>query len=145
MAFLLKTEILINSTPEKVWAILTDFKNYPTWNPFVTSLTGDFEVGKKIKVRIEPPEAKANNFEPTITTFEPNKKLSWLGVFLMRGVFDGEHKFELTDNGNGTTTLVQSENFAGLLVPLFKKMLNDNTRRGFEAMNKKVKELAEKQ
>lgn len=48
MAFLLKTEIIINSTPEKIWTILTDFKNYPNWNPFVTSLTGDFEVGKKL-------------------------------------------------------------------------------------------------
>jgi len=25
----IKTEILINATPEKVWAILTDFENYP--------------------------------------------------------------------------------------------------------------------
>ena len=145
MAFLLKTEIVIKSTPEKIWSILTDFKNYPNWNPFVTSLTGDFEVGKKIMVRIEPPGAKANTFKPTVTGFEPDKRLSWLGVFLMRGIFDGEHKFELTDNGNGTTTLVQSEHFIGMLVPLFKKMLDDNTRRGFEAMNKKVKELAEKQ
>ena len=63
----------------------------------------------------------------------------------MRGIFDGEHKFELTDNRDGTTTLVQSENFIGILVPLFKKTLDNNTRRGFEAMNKKLKEMAEKQ
>ncbi|PIQ21585.1 MAG: polyketide cyclase [Cytophagales bacterium CG18_big_fil_WC_8_21_14_2_50_42_9] len=143
MAFLLKAEIIINSTPEKIWAILTDFKNYPNWNPFVTSLTGNFEVGKKIMVRIEPPEAKVNTFKPTVTAYEPNKKLSWLGVFITRGIFDGEHIFELTDNGNGTTTLVQSENFIGILVPLLKKTLDNNARRGFEAMNKKVKELAE--
>lgn len=145
MKFLLTTDIIINSTPEKIWAVLTDFTNYPNWNPFITSLTGNFEVGKKIMVRIEPPEAKVNTFKPTVTAYEPNKKLSWLGVFLMRGIFDGEHKFELTDNGNGTTTLVQSEHFIGILVPLFKKMLNNNTRRGFEAMNKKLKEQVEKQ
>lgn len=145
MKFLLTTDIIINSTPEKIWAVLTDFTNYPNWNPFITSLTGNFEVGKKIMVRIEPPEAKVNTFKPTVTAYEPKKKLSWLGVFLMRGIFDGEHKFELTDNGNGTTTLVQSEHFIGILVPLFKKMLNNNTRRGFEAMNKKLKEQVEKQ
>ncbi len=87
MAFLLKTEIIINSTPGKIWAILTDFKNYPNWNPFVTSLTGDFEVGKKIMVRIEPPEAKVNTFKPTVTGFEPHKKLSWLGVFFNERYF----------------------------------------------------------
>jgi hypothetical protein len=41
------------------------------------------------------------------------------------------------------TSLVQSENFIGLLVPVFKKQLNDSTRPGFELMNKKLKELAE--
>jgi hypothetical protein len=144
MAFLLKTEIIINSSPEKIWRILTEFKNYPNWNPFITSLTGNFEVGKKIMVRIEPPGAKVLSFTPTVTGFEPNKKLSWLGVFLMKGIFDGEHLFELEDNGNGTTMLTQSEHFFGILVPLFKKWLDNNTRRGFKAMNIKIKELAEK-
>ena len=144
MAFLLRTEIIINATPDKVWAILTDFKNYPNWNPFVTSLTGDVKVGNKIVVRIEPPEASVNKFKPTVTALETNKIFSWLGVFLFRGVFEGEHKFELTDNKNGTTTFVQSENFIGILVPLFKKTLDNNTRRGYEAMNNKLKELAEK-
>lgn len=144
MAFLLNTEIVINATPNKVWAILTDFKNYPNWNPFITSLTGDFEIGKKIIVRIEPPEVKASTFKAILTGFEANKKISWLGIFIMRGFFDGEHNFELTDNRNGTTTLVQYENFTGILVPIFKKILNNNTRRGFEAMNKKVKKLAER-
>lgn len=145
MAFLLRTEITINATPDKVWAILTDFKNYPNWNPFVTSLTGEVKVGNKIKVRLEPPEASVNKFSPTVTALETNKRFSWLGVFLFRGVFDGEHKFELIDNKNGTTTFVQSENFIGILVPLFKKTLDNNTRRGYEAMNNKLKELAEKQ
>lgn len=144
MAFLLRTEIIINATPDKLWAILTDFKNYPNWNPFVTSLTGDVKVGNKIAVRIEPPEASVNKFKPTVTALETNKIFSWLGVFLFRGVFEGEHKFELTDNKNGTTTFVQSENFIGILVPLFKKTLDNNTRRGYEAMNNKLKELAEK-
>jgi len=58
-------------------------------------------------------------------------------------LFDGEHKFELIDNANGTTTLIQSEKFSGILVPLLKKQLDDNTKRGFEAMNEKLKELVE--
>jgi hypothetical protein len=139
----IKTQITINTTPDKVWAVLTDFDNYPNWNPFVTSLTGDVRVGNKIAVRIEPPGASVNNFRPTVTAFELNKKLSWLGVFLFRGIFDGEHKFELSNNGNGTTTFIQQEKFIGLLVPFFKKMLDNNIRRGFEALNNKLKELAE--
>jgi hypothetical protein len=94
-------------------------------------------------VRIEPPQAKGMTFTPTILTFVTNKELSWLGHLLFAGIFDGEHKFELIDNANGTTTFIQSEKFTGILVYLFKKQLDNNTKKGFEEMNKKLKELAE--
>ena len=84
------------------------------------------------------------NFTPKVLTFEANKELSWLGHLLFPGVFDGEHKFELTPNTNGTTTFRQSEIFKGLLVSLFKKQLDNDTKRGFDEMKKKLKELAEK-
>ncbi len=59
------------------------------------------------------------------------------------GLFDGEHKFELIDNGDGTTLFRQSEKFGGILVPFFNKMLDVNTVNGFNQMNQKLKELAE--
>lgn len=143
MAKEIKTEILINATPEKVWSILTNFDNYPNWNPFIKSIKGEVKVGNIITARIEPPEAKEMTFKPKILTFETNKELKWLGHLLFAGLFDGEHKFELIDNGNGTTIFIQSERFKGILVPLFKKQLDNNTKKGFEEMNSKLKELAE--
>ncbi len=143
MAKEIKTEILINASPEKVWTLLTNFENYPNWNPFITSIKGVVKVGQKITVRIEPPEAKGMTFKPKILTFETNKQLSWLGHLGFPGLFDGAHKFVLVDNGNGTTTFRQSEIFKGILVPLFKKQLDYNTKKGFEAMNEKLKIMAE--
>jgi hypothetical protein len=139
----IKTEILIHATPAKVWSILTNFDNYPNWNPFIKSIKGDIKVGNKITARIDPPQAKGMTFKPKILTFETNKELKWLGHLLFAGLFDGEHKFELMDNGNGTTTFIQSEKFKGILVPLFKNMLDNNTINGFNEMNGKLKELAE--
>jgi hypothetical protein len=139
----IKTEILINATSEKIWSILTNFDNYPNWNPFIKSINGEVKVGGKIKVRIEPPQAKGMIFTPIILTFVTYKELSWLGHLLFAGIFDGEHKFELINNANGTTTFIQSEKFTGILVSLFKKQLDNNTKKGFEEMNKKLKELTE--
>ncbi len=50
----------------------------------------------------------------------------------------------IIDNGDGTSTFKQEEKFTGILVGLFKKKLDSETKPGFEAMNKKLKELAEK-
>jgi hypothetical protein len=140
----IKTEILINAIPEKVWNILSDFSNYPKWNPFIKSLTGDVKVGGKITVRIEPPGTNGMTFKPKVLAFEKNKELRWLGNLLFAGLFDGEHKLELIDNSNGTTTFKQSESFNGILIPLFRKMLDVNTVNGFNQMNQKLKEMAEK-
>jgi len=143
MAKEIKTEISVNATPEKVWKILTDFDNYPNWNPFIKSIRGQVKVGEVIAARIEPPKAKGMTFKPKVLVYETNQELRWLGHSVIPGLFDGEHKFELIDNGNGTTTFRQSEKFTGILVPLFKKQLDNNTKNGFEEMNKKLKELVE--
>jgi hypothetical protein len=138
------TEILIQAPPKKVWTILTDFGKYPEWNPFIKSVTGEVAVGKEISILLAPPESSEMTFSPTVLAFEPNKELRWLGHFWFTGLFDGEHKFELIDNGNGTTTFRQSEKFGGILVWLFSSKLDVNTVNGFKLMNEKLKELAEK-
>jgi uncharacterized protein YndB with AHSA1/START domain len=70
MAKEIKTEILINATPEKVWSILIEFDKYPNWNPFIKSITGNVLTGNKITVRLEPPEAKGMTFKPKVLAFE---------------------------------------------------------------------------
>ena len=134
----IETEILIHASPDRVWEILTDFSRYPNWNPFIKSLMGDVKVGHKIKV-----DANGQKFKPRVLTFDKNQKFSWKGKLLLGGLFDGQHTFELIDNGDGTTTFRQFENFKGLLVPFFARRLNTETRAGFADMNKKLKELAE--
>jgi hypothetical protein len=133
------TEIIIHASPEKVWAILTDFKAYPNWNPFIKSVDGDVHVGNKIKVRLD-----GMVFKPKVLAFETNKEIRWIGRLLFPGLFDGEHTFLLIDNGDGTTSFIQRETFNGILVPLFHKKLDTDTKAGFEAMNKKLKVEAEK-
>lgn len=139
----IKTKILIHATPQKVWSVLTNFEAYPQWNPFIKSISGKLELGSKIRVRLEPPEAKGMDFKPKIISYQLHKEFSWLGHLFIPGLFDGAHKFELIDLGNGKTEFIHSEKFGGILVPLFKKMLDHNTKKGFEAMNEKLKLLSE--
>jgi len=140
----IKTEIIINAAPEKVWAVLTDFENYPVWNPFIKSLKGEVAVGKEITILLSPPESSERTFKPTILVYQPAKELRWLGHFLFTGLFDGEHKFELIDNHDGTTTFKQSEDFGGILLWFFSGKIFENTENGFKQMNQKLKELAER-
>lgn len=140
----IKSEIVIQAAPSRVWEILSAFEKYSSWNPFIKSIQGKVKVGEKIVVRLEPPGAKGMTFKPTVLAFEQNKEFKWIGHLFFTGLFDGEHRFELIDNGDGTTTFIQAERFKGILVRLFSKMLDGSTLNGFRAMNQKLKEEAEK-
>lgn len=134
----IETQIHINAKPESVWAILSNFEKYPDWNPFVKSLTGKVAVGERIRVVL--PDM---TFRPTVLKFDENTELRWLGKLLIKGVFDGEHYFKLTSNSNGTTTLTHGENFSGILVDLFRKKLETDTKSGFKMMNEALKNRVE--
>jgi len=134
----IKTSIDISASPETVWNVLTNFSEYENWNPFLKSVEGDFYVGNKVKIN-----AGGMKFKPKVLVYNRNQEIRWIGNFLVKGLFDGEHSFVIIDNGDGTSTFKQEEKFSGILVGLFKKKLDSETKPGFEEMNKKLKELSE--
>lgn len=134
----IETRIIINALPDKVWNVLTAFFEYPQWNPFIKAISGDVAVGNKIKVEFEQ-----MTFKPKVLIFESNHKFVWLGHLLFKGIFDGKHSFELVDNGDGTTLLIQKEDFHGILIPLVGKKILPETQLKFQEMNEALKKRVE--
>ena len=139
----LQAETDIAATAERVWSILTDFSAYPDWNPFIRFIHGAPEEGAPLEVRIQPSGAKGMTFRPTVLTVIRAQELRWLGRFLVRGLFDGEHRCAIQPIANGKVRFRQSELFSGILVPMFRASLDRDTKRGFEEMNQALKVRAE--
>jgi hypothetical protein len=139
----LHSEIEIDASAERVWGILTDFASYPEWNPFIRRISGEPKVGEHLEVRLEPPGSRSITLKPTILNAEPDRELQWLGHLLVSGLFDGEHSLTIQPLGENRVRFVQGEAFRGLLVPLFARSLDKSTQRGFEEMNRALKERAE--
>lgn len=139
----LRREIDIDAPLSTVWAALTDTGSYPEWNPFIRRLGGDLREGAKLDVRIEPPGGRAMSFSPTVLSVQNERELRWLGHFLVRGLFDGEHIFRLEELGESGTRFTQAERFSGILVRPFGSTL-DKTELGFEHMNAALKARVER-
>src|SRR5579862_363336 len=137
------TQIEISASPEKVWQVLTDFNGYKTWNPFIKDLAGKVAVGNRIEVMLQPEGGKPMKFTPIVGSFDAPKKFSWKGKLWIGGIFDGEHIFEVEGKAPGKTLFTQREIFSGILIPFLGGMIDGPTRKGFEAMNARVKERAE--
>jgi hypothetical protein len=89
----IETRIEILAPPARVWSVLTDFAEMTTWNPFITSISGDLRPGAPLQVHIAPPGQKGMRFKPRIVTVRSERELRWLGRLLLPGIFDGEHYF----------------------------------------------------
>lgn len=138
----IRTEVEIAAPPDLVWRILTDFESFPSWNPFMVEASGELSVGSQLRVKLRPPGRKAFTFRPHLMELEPGHRLVWLGRTVFPGVFDGEHIHEVHDRGGGRARYVQRERFRGALTPFLGALLKDTTR-GFNAMNRALKERAE--
>ncbi|WP_186647122.1 SRPBCC domain-containing protein [Fluviispira vulneris] len=138
------TNIKIHAPVEQVWNMLIDFKNYPKWNLFISKIEGEQKEGERLTVAIAPPGGSPATFKPVINKYVPNKELRWVGTFVYRWLFRGEHYFLLKDNGDGSTDFTQGENFTGCLVPLFSFFAAKKTATGFNLMNSNLKDILEK-
>ena len=138
----IETEITIHAAPETVWRVLSGFDQYPAWNPFITSISGEQRPGAKLTVRIQPPGSGGMTFKPTVLAFTAPTEFRWKGKLFLPGLFDGEHYFRLEKTGDNTTRFVHGEKFSGILVSLLGGML-DKTKEGFALMNDALKKECE--
>ncbi|MCB0637160.1 MAG: SRPBCC domain-containing protein [Lewinella sp.] len=140
----LQTDILINATPDQVWATLTDFPAYPEWNPFIRKLEGPVRTGESIVAHLSLDGQKTQVFRPVVKDYQPGQGFRWLGHLFIPGLFDGEHYFQLEALPEGGTRLIHGENFSGLLAGVIMWFIGAQTQSGFERMNAALKERVEK-
>jgi hypothetical protein len=139
----LYTEIEISASEEAVWQILVDLERFPEWNPFITLAEGEVKEGSRLRVRIEPPGGAAMTFKPMVRRVVRNREFRWQGRFLVPGLFDGVHSFEILPTDRRRVRFVQRETFRGLLVPLLWWSMERSTKQGFLEMNAALKQRAE--
>jgi hypothetical protein len=139
---LIKTETIIHAPAERVWAEMTDFSSFPSWNPFVREAEGRLEPGEQLKIRLQLDRMKMT-FKPRVTVVEPNRELRWLATLGRPGVFDVDRAFQIEPR-NGGVRFVMSEECTGWLTPvMFATNLEAQLYRGYDAFNEALRKRVE--
>jgi hypothetical protein len=139
----LVTSIEINSDPEKIWKVLTDFEHYSYWNPFIISIAGSPIKGQKIQIELRTAEGKTRVYRPVITKVQPPTELRWYGRALFPRILDGEHIFMIQENQERVSTFTQKEIFKGIGIYLGGNKMFEDIRKGFQMMNSNLKTRSE--
>lgn len=133
----------IDAPKELVWRALTDFEDFPSWNPFITRAEGVLATGERLSLVMQPAHGSAVTLRPTVVELEQEARLRWKGRLFVPGIFDAEHLFVLETRAGGGSRLIQSEQFSGLLVLLLSGSLDRGTLPAFHAMNAALKNRVE--
>ena len=137
------TRVEIAASPAEVWRALTEFTEYPRWNPVVRKISGPLAPGGVLSVLFRPNGSLPVWFRAMLTVVEPEVEFRWTGKMLATALFSGDHYFRLRPLGAGRMELVQGEVFAGALAPLMYGLLHNYNRAGFVEMNAALKAYVE--
>jgi uncharacterized protein YndB with AHSA1/START domain len=116
------SEIEIAASPEAVWAVLTAFERWPSWNREVKSVTmqGDVAPGSVFRWKAGP-----GTITSTIQRVERPRLIAWTGKTLGIKAIHFWH-FDLR---NGKTFVRTEESYDGLVVRLFRRSLQKTLDR----------------
>ena len=148
----IKETIIINANVKKVLETFHNFKNYPSWSKFMTSIEitepGKTEetlsVGDSLKVVIFLSRKNKETVFTPIVTENSEKRFAWNGVLLSSWIFGGNHSFQFESIDENTTKLIQGEVFSGAMASPIFWMLGESTAADFKLFNEALKAECEK-
>lgn len=138
----LRSEVEIDAPPARVYAVLTDFSRYESWNPFLTQVRGELVVGRKLSLEMSLPEGKTYILQPEVTRVTEQVELRWRTQFWSATLLEAEQLFILKEARPGVTRVTQGLDFSGFLLRFSAKSLT-RAARGCVYMNQALKKRAE--
>jgi len=129
-----KEEIIINSPVEKVFKVLSDIKNWPSWQSSVTrtEINGPIEVGAKFKWK-----AGGLNINSELHTFNTNSEIGWTGrIWWIQAVHNWYLRYD-----NQTTKVIVEESLHGLGSSLMQKSLIEGMKKNLSELKTKAESI----
>ena len=130
-----ETSLDIPASPDQLWAVLGDFSNYPSWNPFITSIRGMLQEGDLLALKVKLPNQDPLDIEVRITELKEAECLRWRSYLGEENQIQGDHYLLLKGPPSGPTQLIHGEAFQGPGAEELVRAMEESTRAGFEAMN----------
>ena len=140
----LTTEIQINSSPEILWKVITDFKNYYQWNPILQKIKGEPLIGKQLEIHLITVGGKKRVYHPKVIKITPNHELRWKGTFFFSQLFSGERIFLIEKLSENKVNFVNKEIFSGIGVRFTSPKMEDEIVASFKKMNEALKKTIER-
>jgi len=141
----LRADVFVNAPVDHVWQILTNFPDYPRWNPYMREISGQLRPGDQLTVLLQPVGTRPEVIHPTVLGVQPKNEIHWVSRLVLPGVFDADYTLRLEAISPTKTRVFQHEVFSGIIVLPSLRWLEESVGTGMIQMNAALKFWAEGQ
>lgn len=137
------TELEINASAEKVWAVLTDFDKLKEWSPGMIEFEGEFRKDGPAKVTFLIGVGNHTQvFDHPLIHFEEGKMFGWSAKLPLVHMQDN-HKYIVEPISDEKCKFIQTDDFHGQGALVAGGMLANGTMSAYVAFNRALKQRAE--
>ena len=130
------TEILIEASPDEVWAVITDAASYGDWNSVIIEAKGTYGQNATIENLVVENDGSQAWITSKVELFDPPRHLNQFGGYLGIITFDHHYILQPVDGG---TRVIQREDYTGLYVHFWDaEWLNDGYGRVNQGLRDEV-------
>ena len=138
----LRSEVEIEAPAAVVWHVLTDFRAYAEWNPFIVEAEGELKVGATISTTVNFPGNREQRLRRRVLRLESQVELRWTTTQLVRMLAYDEQFFVLHTTEENNVRLSIGQNISGVLAPRTPAELS-KLSRSLNLLNQAIKRRAE--
>jgi len=134
----------IDAPPEVVWRVLTDFENYPEWNPFAVRCRTSLVPGEPIDMMVKLGPGPLRKQREWIRTHTPGQEFSYAIKPVPGGVLRSMRQQSIAPLDGNRTRYTAHFEIGGLALPLVRLLMGRALRQGFDGLAVGLKAQAER-
>jgi uncharacterized protein YndB with AHSA1/START domain len=127
-----------------VWDVLTDFPNYPQWNPYTVAAVSTLEIGTSIDLTLPNPDGSEGTFlnREWVRVVAPPHHLRYDTAEEMPGIFAVRDQW-ITELGPDRCTYHTTDTISGKWADKVMEMTGNWVKAGFDSVAHALKARAE--
>jgi len=139
MSIIINETVKIDAAHSVVWNVITDFRSYRLWNPFVVACDSTGVVGDPIEMRVRVFRSFAQPQREIVVEHDPGRRFCYGLSGVPFEAIRSRRCHDVRATGPRSSEYCSRFELSGRLSPIVSSLLGTRLRRGFHEMTEAIR------